>query len=141
MRRLPSGPSISSNGAKTRPHERHPTCHKMISTRPAAVCSTRGRVRRPWRAKSLPARHFGHRNGASRSRTGAHFAPQTLSISRSCASSKACASACRGTSLPICTAKAWSVFHDTDPDSSGISIVKASVVVALHIGGDSSTRG
>ncbi len=57
VRRLPASPSSSSNGANTRPQDRQPTCHKMISTRPAAVCSTRGRVRRPLRAKSPPARH------------------------------------------------------------------------------------
>lgn len=107
----------------------------MISTVPAAVCSFRGRLRRPLRAKSARAPHPGQANGADSPRTGAQRGPQTLSISRSCASSNAAANARTGTSRDICTANDSKSFHDNDASRLGVSIVRASVV--LHICGDS----
>ena len=111
----------------------------MISTRPAAVCNVRSRDRFPLRAKSSRAPHPGQANGAGSPRTGAHRFPQTRSISRCCAWSSASANPCVGTSRDICTASASSSFHDTEPSSSGISMVRASVVAGVN--GDSSTRG
>src|SRR5665648_290963 len=136
VRRLPDSPRITSSGAKLRPQPRHPTCHRISSTVPAAVCSLRGRVRFPLRAKSSRAPHPGHANGASRPRTGAHRGPHASCSSRSCASSRASANARAGTSCDMPTTSDSNAFHDKDASSEGISIVRATVLV--DIGGDSS---
>ena len=135
VRRLPDSPRITSSGAKLRPQPRHPTCHRISSTIPAAVCSLRGRVRFPLRAKSSRAPHPGHANGASRPRTGAHRGPHASCSSRSCASSRASANARAGTSCDMPTTSDSNAFHDKDASSEGISIVRATVLV--DIGGDS----
>ncbi len=95
---------MTSNGANTRPHSRHPTFHNTNSTVPAAVGSVRVRVRLPLRAKSSAVWHRGHANGAAKPRTGVHRGPHTESINRSWASANTEANACPGSSLPICTA-------------------------------------
>lgn len=68
--------------ANTRPHFRQPTFQPPSSTVPAAVCSSRRRVRRPLRAKSRATPLRGQANGARRCRTGAHRSPHTKWISR-----------------------------------------------------------
>jgi hypothetical protein len=83
VRRFPDNPSISSSGANTRPHSRHPTCHNTSSTTPAAVCSLRLRVRLPLRAKSPAVPQRGQANDAASPRTGDHRGPHTESINRS----------------------------------------------------------
>ena len=128
VRRLPDRSSISSSGANTRPHERQPTLASRICTTPAAVSNRRSRVRLPLRAKSLITPQPGQPNGAGSSRTGSHFGPQTWSISRSCRSSRAAASAAAGSSSRIATAHASSCDQVSDSPSPGSSAVKARVV-------------
>ena len=62
---FPDSPSMTSSGANTRPQSRHPTCHNISSTVPAAVCGFRLRVRLPLRAKSSAISQHGQANGAS----------------------------------------------------------------------------
>ena len=119
---------MSSSGANTRPHSRHPTCHNTSSTVPAAVCSFRLRVRLPLRAKSSLAPHRGHPNGAARSRTGAHRGPHTESINRSCASASVSSNARNGTSRDIATANDSNSIHDERASNTPGSIVSVRVV-------------
>ncbi len=131
VRRLPESPSMSSNGANTRPHSRHPTCQHTSSTVPAAVCSFRRRVRLPLRAKSSAFPQRGHANGAGRFRTGAHRGPHTESINRSCASASVASTARNGTSRDICTASDSNSAHDERASSTPGLTVSDSVVADM----------
>jgi len=63
-------------------------------------------------------------------RWGAHFGPHTCSISRSCSSSSAWASARPGMSSLICTANDSKLDHDENSSSIGASMDSAKLITA-----------